>query len=86
MLDKIIRTNMGSAKEPAHFIWLIDEISLAVITAVILLIPYNWHLRAVVGAKTRELKNFNGLLKDKVEVRTAELKNEDIHSKTDRYL
>ncbi len=57
-----------------RYLWLVGEIALAVITAVILLIIYNRHLRAVVADKTRELQEVNAQLEDKVRVRTAELR------------
>ncbi len=57
-----------------RYLWLMGEIALAVITAVILLIIYNRHLRAVVADKTRELQEVNAQLEDKVRVRTAELR------------
>jgi len=61
-------------KNPSHLIWIIGEIALGVITAVILLILYSWHLRTVVSKKTRELKQLNAHLEEKVEERTAALK------------
>ncbi len=71
-------------KNTSHLIWIIGEIALAVITAVILLIVYSWHLRTVVSKKTRELKQFNALLEDKVEERTAELKTMYAHAEDER--
>ncbi len=68
----------------SHLTWIIGEIALAVITAILLLILYSWHLRTVVSKKTRELKQFNALLEDKVQERTAELKTMYAHAEEER--
>ncbi len=60
--------------ETPSFMWIIGEVALGIITAVLLLIIYSWHLRKVVGKKTLELKNLNTHLEDKVEERTLALK------------
>lgn len=68
-----ISHTQGEKETPSHLIWIIGEIALAIITAIILLIIYSWHLRTVVSKKTRELKKLNAFLEDKVQERTAEL-------------
>lgn len=61
-------------KNSSDFMWLLGEVTLAILTSVLLLIIYSWHLRKVVEKKTLELKNFNIHLEDKIEKRTFALK------------
>ncbi len=62
----------NSSSQP-HLLWLIGEVSLGIITALLLLIVYSWHLRRVVNRKTRELKQLNSELEAKVQTRTQDL-------------
>jgi len=63
--------------ETMNFMWIMGEVALGIITAVLLLLIYSWHLRNVVGKKTLELKNLNTHLEDKVEERTSALKESE---------
>ena len=82
--ETAIAPTLDEDKPPSHLIWIIGEITLGVITVVILLIIYSWHLRAVVSKKTGELRKFNADLEDTVEERTADLKAMVAHAEEER--
>lgn len=67
-------TQIIGDEKALNFMWILGEITLVIITAVLALLIYNRQLRKAVNRKTLELKNFNLHLEDKIEERTSDLR------------
>lgn len=69
-----IQSNADGKKKPTDWLWIAGEISMFILTSLIILMVYSWHLRVMVAKKTRELKRLNARLESRVAERTAKLK------------
>ena len=69
-------------KKSTDWVWIAGEISMFVLTSLIILSIYSWHLRVMVARKTRELQILNANLEFRVEERTAALKKSQDAYKT----